>query len=357
MTSPSSSIRRASSTTGRSGPSVVRVQTGLTISRPLGERHRRHRPLARDDVEQEARRALAGLVHVDMRVFAIADVEDVRLQHQRREVAVEVEADADRHAGGRIRRMRTMISPSPSGWSSTTSAPWSASSSPSTGTGGAEALLHLADQRVEGRAGDGAARGRIGGEKRDRLSAGLGQHREEARHLGPGVAVAREHLVAAVEVVALEGLRPSSAAGRSCCSPASTRRWRSLAACRASRHAGRQIFRPSEAGERSLSADSVSSMTASSCRVEMNHAPRSSTRTPRSSSAVVSLHVAGAIGGEDVAVVARRRPQTETDVEDLREAGDGRGDAGLGEGVRDAVHQPRALPVRASRTCPAPSAP
>ncbi len=79
---------------------------------------------------------------------------------------------------------------------------------------GAQALFHFADQRIERRASHGATRRGVGGNQRHRRGPVRSrEHREEARHLGAGITVAGEHLVAAVEGSSSRRSRPWSGSG------------------------------------------------------------------------------------------------------------------------------------------------
>ena len=86
----------------------------------------------RGGVDQQRRRASFRLLHVHVRIGSVGDQKVGGLDHQARDVGMEVEHDDDRYSGPKALRTLRMISPSPSATCSHTIAPWRSRNTAST---------------------------------------------------------------------------------------------------------------------------------------------------------------------------------------------------------------------------------
>ena len=238
-----------------------------------GHRHGGHFS-AVQDFDHEPGEAFAGLIHVDMRVFPVADEDGVRLQHAGADVAVQIERDADRDAGhgdadafeefafgvgfvlqhhGAVQGQENAVE---RGFA----------------VGGDQAVDQFAAEGFEGGARDRAAGEGGGGEGGDGGDVRFGEHREIARDFGAGVAEFGEDFGSAADVEMFE-----------------------VCDLGGDREEGVGFLAQSADGDAHFyiscsawaTASRVASMTASSCSVDRNQTPRSRARTPWRSRAAV----------------------------------------------------------------------
>ncbi len=174
--------------------------------RELGDRHARH-DLSLQDSEHGFRQPDPGFKHVDVRILAVADHEDIRFQHALRYEAMKIERNADgralrhqlhdalddlalrvvfalhRHGAVEGKQHRVELS------------------------GLLEAGFHVGHQEFEGFPGHDAARKRAGRDERNGLDTRGFQHRQDSRNLDAGLLQLGEHLVATPQVDGFERLQ------------------------------------------------------------------------------------------------------------------------------------------------------
>lgn len=149
---------------------------------------------------------MAGLIHVDMGKFAIADIGDVGLQHGGGDMAMKIKRHGDGCAGLEFGAHPAHDFGLGIGFVFQDHGAMQGQKHPVHRQDGAQALDNLVHQNVKTGALHRARRHRHGGQQRQGRCAGFPAGIQRARNFQPRAAKGDENIRAAIQILVLEGL-------------------------------------------------------------------------------------------------------------------------------------------------------